>query len=299
MRIGLSLNSAYPVDDPREGVRRMLERVSAASEAGVDALFVGDHHVTGIPYYQNAPILGRLLAEWDDRTAGALFLLPLWHPVLAAEQVGTLAAIAEGPFVLQCAIGGGPAQFAGMGVDMRRRVRDFESTLDIVLRLLAGEEVTADDPVPIQGALIGPRPSQPIEVWIGGDADKAIGRAARLGDAWYAGFHTEAEAEAKLAHYRARLETHDRTPSCYPVRRDIYVADGAADAERLRRWALETNYRDMDPDALVIGTPDEVAVAFRRLGALGFTDVVVRQLAPDQTDAVASMRRLAAVKDEL
>ena len=31
---------------------------------------------------------------------GALFLLPLWHPVLLAEQLGTLASIAQGPFVM-------------------------------------------------------------------------------------------------------------------------------------------------------------------------------------------------------
>ena len=28
-----------------------------------------------------------LLAEWDTRPAGALFLLPLWHPVLLAEEL--------------------------------------------------------------------------------------------------------------------------------------------------------------------------------------------------------------------
>ena len=64
---------------------------------GLDSLFVGDHHNVPVPYYQNVAILGRLLAEWDTRPAGALFLLPLWHPVLLAEQIGTLASIAARP----------------------------------------------------------------------------------------------------------------------------------------------------------------------------------------------------------
>ena len=72
-----------------------------------------------VPYYQNVPMLGRLLAEWDDRPAGALFLLPLWHPVLLAEQIGTLASIAAGPFVMQCALGGGAEQFDALGVSIR------------------------------------------------------------------------------------------------------------------------------------------------------------------------------------
>ena len=76
----------------------MIERAAAAHRAGLDSLFVGDQHVSPTPYYQNTPMLGRLLAEWGDEPAGCLFLLPLWHPVLVAEQIGTLAAIAQGPF---------------------------------------------------------------------------------------------------------------------------------------------------------------------------------------------------------
>ena len=43
MRIGISVQSAYRVDDPAQGVRHMLERAEAASQADLDSLFVGDH----------------------------------------------------------------------------------------------------------------------------------------------------------------------------------------------------------------------------------------------------------------
>lgn len=110
MRIGISVNSSHPGVDARTGARWMIERVKAASDAGLDSLFVGDHHNTGANYYQNTPMLGRLLAEWQGPTAGALFLLPLWHPVLLAEQVATLASIHSGRFVLQCGMGQGRKQ---------------------------------------------------------------------------------------------------------------------------------------------------------------------------------------------
>jgi alkanesulfonate monooxygenase SsuD/methylene tetrahydromethanopterin reductase-like flavin-dependent oxidoreductase (luciferase family) len=99
----------------------MIERARAAREAELDSLFVGDHHATPIPYYQNTPMLGRLLAEWGDAPAGCLFLLPLWNPVLVAEQVGTLAAIAQGRFIFQCGLGDGERQFAAMGADIKFR----------------------------------------------------------------------------------------------------------------------------------------------------------------------------------
>src|SRR6266496_2363752 len=157
MRVGVSLRSAYAAE-ARTGARWMLERARAANKAGLDSLFVGDHHATGPGiYYQNVPVLGRLLAEWGDKPAGALFLLPLWHPVLLAEQVGTLASIASGPFVLQTAIGGGAEQFGAMGVPLPGRAERFERGLDTVRRLLAGEEV--------DGTRIAPVTPEPLEVW--------------------------------------------------------------------------------------------------------------------------------------
>ena len=83
----------------------MIERAAAAHRAGLDSLFVGDQHVSPTPYHQNTPMLGRLQAEWGEAPAGCLFLLPLWHPVLVAEQIGTLAAFARGPFIMQCGLG--------------------------------------------------------------------------------------------------------------------------------------------------------------------------------------------------
>src|SRR5205809_657634 len=94
-------------------------RAAAARHAGLDSLFIGDQHVSPTPYYQNTPMLGRLLAEWGEAPAGCLFLLPLWHPVLLAEQIGTLAAIAPGRFIMQCGLGWGEARFAAMSANIR------------------------------------------------------------------------------------------------------------------------------------------------------------------------------------
>ena len=77
MRIGISICSNYPIEDPRLGARYMVERASTARQADLDSLFVGDHHVTPTNYYQNTAILGRMLAEWGNKPAGALYLLPL------------------------------------------------------------------------------------------------------------------------------------------------------------------------------------------------------------------------------
>src|SRR3990170_7931737 len=140
----------------------MIERASAARRSRLDSLFVGDHHATANPYYQNVPILGRLLAEWGDAPAGCLFLLPLWNPVLVAEQVGTLAAIARGRFIFQCGLGDDEAQFAAMGATIRHRPSAFEEAFSIVKRLLAGETVSGSGRFTLRNARVALRPAEPV-----------------------------------------------------------------------------------------------------------------------------------------
>src|SRR5437879_13447811 len=129
-------------------------------------------------------MLGRRLAEWGGAPAGCLFLLPLWRSVLVAEQIGTLASIAQGPFIMQCGLGYGEAQFAAMGANIKTRPSAFEEALDIVRRLLAGERVSSSRRFRATKASPALRPAEPVQVWVGASAAPAIGRAARMADGW-------------------------------------------------------------------------------------------------------------------
>lgn len=297
MRVGVSLRSGYAVRDPREGARWMVERAAAARQAGLDALFVGDHHGVPAAYYQNSPVLGRLLAEWSDRPAGALYLLPLWHPVVVAEQVGTLSSLTRGRFILQCAVGDGAQQFAAMGVPMRQRPSRFEASLDVIRRLCAGEEVATERPYRAR-ARIGLVPPEPLEVWIGGHAPKAIDRAARLGDGWLAGPNaTFPQAGGLIEEYLERCAAHGRSPTAVAIRRDVHVGADDADADAVAGPVLERGYRGFDTAACVVGGPERVAEQFRELEEMGYTDVVVRHLADRQHDVLASFERLSRVRE--
>ncbi len=301
MKIGTSLRSAYPPMDVRLGAQRMVERARAAADAGLDSLFVGDHHNVPVPYFQNVAILGRLLAEWDERPAGALFLLPLWHPVLLAEQIGTLASVARGPFVVQCAVGGGEEQFRVFDTTLRERARRFEAALDILRALCRGESVTVKDgPWKIDRAQIAPVPPDPLEVWIGAVAPAAVDRAARLGDAFLIGPEaTPPEVTTLVQLYRDACARHGREPTRIAVRRDVHVAATDAEAAAVAGPIVERGYRGFDPSAVVFGGPDRVADAFAALGAQGCTDVIVRHLADDQAAVLRSFEQLARVHDRL
>lgn len=300
MHIGVSERSGYGTADTREGSRWMVERVRAARDAGLESLFLGEHHGTGGTYYQNAPMLGRLLAEWGHEPVGALFLLALWHPVTLAEQVGTLASLTPGRFILQCALGGGDDQFGAMGVPLRGRVARFESTLDVLRRLLAGQEVTTNEPLALKAARSGPLPPEPVDVWIGASAPPAIDRAARLGDGWIAAPSlTPAQAAQQIEAYRASCVAHGRPVGVTAIRRDVHVGADSADAWRLADPIVTAGYRGLPPESLVIGGVAQVSQAFADLGNLGFSHVLVRHLADDQSEVLASYERLGAVRSDL
>jgi len=300
MRVGISLNSTYAVRDPREGARRMIERARAANTAGLDSLFVGDHHATPIPYYQNTAILGRCLAEWDDRPAGALYLLPLWHPVLLAEQVGTLASIARGPFILQCAIGPDDNQFPALGVDARKRPSRFEQSLAILRQLWSGEVVSSDGAWSFSEARVSPVPPEPVQVWIGAMADPAIERAARLGDGWLASPGLPpALAAAQLRRYREFCDSLDVAQGTAAIRRDVYVGADADEAARIGGSVIDAGYRSFPAGAALAGSIGAISEAFVELAEMGYSDVIVRNLVADQDHAIASIERLAEVRSRV
>jgi alkanesulfonate monooxygenase SsuD/methylene tetrahydromethanopterin reductase-like flavin-dependent oxidoreductase (luciferase family) len=301
MQVGVSLRSSFPPMEARLGARWMVERARAAAAAGLDSLFVGDHHNVPVPYYQNVPILGRLLAEWDERTAGALFLLPLWHPVLVAEQIGTLASIARGPFVMQCAVGAGEEQFRVFGTSLQERARRFETALDIIQALCRGETVTVTGgPWEVDRAKIAPVPPEPLQVWIGAASDRAVDRAARLADAFLIGPEaTPAQVEQLVRAYRDACGRHGREPVRIAVRRDVHVAATDELAAEVADPVMARGYRGFDPSAVVVGGPARVADAFAALGEAGCTDVIVRHLADDHDAVLASFEGLATVHELL
>ncbi|MDH3302948.1 MAG: LLM class flavin-dependent oxidoreductase [Acidimicrobiia bacterium] len=309
MRLGISINSTHPDVAPEVAVANVLERARTAAAAGLDHLTLGDLHAAGpnSNYVQNVPMIGRILAEWpSDRSIGLLFVLPLWHPVLAAEQVGTLAALLGpgAPFIVQTGVGGRPNEFAAMGAELTTRGRRTDEAIRVMKALLAGERVHSET-FTISGAAIAPRPPIPVEWWIGsGLGDRPLQRAAREGDAWYVGpGATPADLAAAMPRY-CEMCTRFGTLPRIAVRRDILVTDDDAIGLARGRELIAAGYRGLTEEQLIFGGVDRVAEAIAVLADIGAAhdsdiDVVVRTMAVDQPTAVRSIELLADVRTRL
>jgi alkanesulfonate monooxygenase SsuD/methylene tetrahydromethanopterin reductase-like flavin-dependent oxidoreductase (luciferase family) len=306
MRVGISIGSAFSTDGPagpREGPSAVLAQAQAAARAGLDTLTLGDHHATGpFGYVQNVPMLGRITAEWPDRPFGCLFLVPLWHPVLMAEQIGTLAAMSSAPFIVQAALGEGEQQFRAMGVDLGERVVRLEEGIGVAQALLRGEVVDSSV-FGIEGVRIAPLPTQGTEWWIGGGAAKAIDRAARLGNCWYGNADLTPRTAARcLTTYREACARHGRDPVRVPIRKDVFVAEDRKEAEKVGDSLMDAGYRGFDRGAVAYGDPDSVAEQLSVFGEIGFTDIVIRTMAPlpgGVAEAVRSVELASEVRSRL
>lgn len=298
MRLGLSVTSGHPGTDGPAAVRTVVERAGAAARAGLDHLSLGDHHATGPgrPYVQNVPMLGRIAADWPaDRQIGLLLLLPLWHPVLAAEQIGTLAGMTDARFVVQTGIGDGDRQFAAMGASLRTRGTVSDAAIDAIKRLLDGDVVDVPS-LGISGACVSPVPARPVEWWIGaGPAPAAIERAAREGDAWYASPGIDGEDLRRTAEaYRHACGRHDRAPRI-ALRRDVLVGDDHDATVALARQVIDGGYRGLD-EQVVAGGVEHVAERLSGYSDIGVTDIVARTISVEQATAVRSIELLGDVR---
>jgi alkanesulfonate monooxygenase SsuD/methylene tetrahydromethanopterin reductase-like flavin-dependent oxidoreductase (luciferase family) len=281
---------------PAEQARNVMEVAAAAHTAGLDALLTGDSHAANPAYaatFSPLPTVARLMSVTGTMPIGVVLLAPFYHPLLLAEQIGTLAAFAEAPLIVTFALGGRPPQFQAFGMEERSRVGRLEEMVMVVRALLSGERVTHRGRYyTVAGATISPLPRVPVEIWVGGTVPAAAERAGRLGDAWLTGQNAVNEdLRRQLELYREAAARAGRPPR--PVlRRDIYV--GASDEEARARVGagLAEGNSGTGLDQLLVGSADTVVGALREYRDMGFDYVMVRHIVGDHPLMLRSFERI-------
>lgn len=298
MQVGISVSSTSS-GAAGEGAAAMVERAAAAHRVGLASLSVGDNHVAkSVNYYQNTPMLGRLLAEWTDRPAGCLFLLPLWSPMIVAEHIATLAAIHDGPFIVQTGVGQSYDQYGGLRSAPAGRGAVADEAIGVIKALLAGDSVSSEL-FGLDGVSMRLRPEVELDWWIGAGAAAGVDRAARSGDAWYAGpWPTAAELVEPVDHYRDACAALDRIPRVM-VRRDVLLLADAAAAETHAETLIAGGYRGLDRSRVVVGDPDSVVEQLAPLADLGVEQIVMRCMHVPQPVALETIEMMGDVNRRL
>ena len=281
---------------PDEQARNLMEVAAAARAAGLDGFLTGDSHAASPGYaatFSPLPTLARLMSVTGSMPIGMVLLAPFYHPLLLAEQIGTLAAFAQGPLIVTFVLGGRPQQFQAVGMEERSRVGRLEEVVTVTRALLSGEKVTHRGRYhTLEGATISPLPRMPVEIWLGGTVPASAERAGRLGDAWLTGQNASQEdLLQQLELYRKAAARAGRPPR--PVlRRDIYVGDSDEEARAVVGAILAEGYRGTGLDQLLVGSADTVVRELCRYREMGFDHVMVRHIVGDHQLMLRSFERI-------
>lgn len=282
--------------DTGEQARNVLEVAAAARAAGLDGLLYGDNHAVPAEFansFAPIPTLARLMAVTGEMPVGLVLLAPFYHPIVLAEQIGTIAAFATAPLIVTLANGGRAQAFEAFGIPMSSRAARLEELVAIVRALLAGERVTFKGRYfDIDGVSVSPLPRVPVSIWIAGTVPAAAARAGRIGDGWLTGQNaTRSELAQQIDVYHEAAARAGRR--ALPVlRRDIYVGESDADAEATVGRVLAEGYRGTGIEQLLVGGAKSVAEQLRSYRALGFEYVMVRHIVGEHDAMLRSFARI-------
>ncbi len=198
MEIGLS---------PLQGQTNFEETLAEcerAEAAGFDSVWLGEHHNN--PILHPAPLIG--LAAVATRTrrirlGTGVLLMPLYHPLMVAEEGAMVDMISGGRLILGIGAGYAPEEFAAFGFSLKERASRLEEGALLLRRLWTEENFThRGKHYQLKNATVAPRPVQQPRppIWFGAWAEPAIRRAARLGDAWLIGPSANLDEIAPSAH---------------------------------------------------------------------------------------------------
>jgi probable F420-dependent oxidoreductase len=163
--------------------------------------------------------------------------LPIRQPVLVAKTAFSVAVLTRDRLGLGVGLSPWPEDFALTGTDWATRGPRTDEMIEI-LRGLAGGGFFAfrGRHYDVPSIRLNPVPSRPIPILVGGHAEPALRRAARLGDGWMHAGGDRGALVAAIARLRElrREYGREREPfEIHAIALDAYSVDGVRRLEDL------------------------------------------------------------------
>ena len=279
-----------------EQARRAVE---AVARMGYDSVFTGDHIAfTG-------PIVDPLteIAFWGAIEPKLIFgtsvyLLPLRHPTVVAKLVATIdRLLGAGRFIFGVGVGGEfPPEYEACGVPIKQRGGRSNEAIEIIRRLWTEPRVAHRGKYFSFGEIsMLPKPLTPggPPIWIGGRAEAALKRAARLGDGWIPYVITPKRFAdgldfigAEAARAGRKIERFDTAAFLFCTIGSSFEAALDVAAEHLsRRYAMD--FREPARRYAALGTPAEVAAKIAEFRKAGTREFLIDMICPyEERDAM-------------
>ncbi len=267
MQLGLT---PWSISDSNDA-QALCDQAMYAEELGYSYFVLPEHHFVpsrAIP--DPLMLLAAVAANTTSiRLATTSYLLPIRHPVQAAEQVAVLDQLCNGRLTLGVGRGTLPAMFETFGVDPRTKRKRFEYCLERMRKAWTGESVV-EGSTELQ-ASISPLPRQVPHppIWVAAFGPMALKQAGRLGLPYLA---SPRETMSQLAHnYRIHRAANEEATVAMaaetPIMRSVFVSEDPETVRRVRdriEQSLQRPPQSQDDsergvdDWAIVGTPNQV-----------------------------------------
>ncbi|GGC78070.1 LLM class flavin-dependent oxidoreductase [Chelatococcus reniformis] len=298
LKHGVFLAPYHPIEEgPTTWMRRDLELCQILDDLGFDEVWVGEHHSGGYEMISSPELFIAAAAEMTKRIhfGTGVITLPYHNPLMTANRIAQLDHQTRG----RVSFGVGPGLLMMdalmMGLDPNKTRDMMLEALEVILRLLRGEEVSAKgswyELVKARAHLLPY--SQPLpEFAVASAGTPSGGRAAgKLGlsmlcvAASQIGAFDVLDTNWKIACETAEQHGHAMDPSKLRLVAPVHIAETRAKAREnvrhgLERWAkyyemvapnpFPSDGRDIadvliDSGRAVIGSPDDAIAMIERL----------------------------------
>jgi limonene 1,2-monooxygenase len=145
LRNGIFRAPFHPVDeDPTLCIQRDLELIDHLDRLGYDEAWIGEHHSAGFEIIASPELFIAAAAERTKRIklGSGVISLPYHNPLMAANRVIQLDHQTKGRFMFGVGPGLLPSDAFSMGIDPSTQRDRMVESIEIILRLFAGERVT-------------------------------------------------------------------------------------------------------------------------------------------------------------
>lgn len=285
MQIGVTFPQTEIGADPTA----IRDYVQAVEGSGYSHLVAFDHVLGADPtnrpgwtrytsahmFHEPFVLFGYLAALTRLELVTAVIVLPQRQTALVAKQAAEVDVLSSGKLRLGVGVGWNYVEYEALGTDFSNRGRRVEEQIE-VMRLLWSREVVAYQGQfhTISEAGLNPLPARrSIPVWLGGTAEVALRRVARVADGWFPQGLPDDQNRAALERLHSYLQEAGRDPASVGIEARMTVGNNDLD-----EWVRQTEgWRALGATHISINTMgagfkslDEHIDAIRRYkGAVG------------------------------
>ncbi|MFI4933150.1 MAG: LLM class flavin-dependent oxidoreductase [Caulobacterales bacterium] len=145
LRFGAFIAPFHPIDEnPTLAMHRDLELVQWMDQLGYDEAWIGEHHSAAYEIIASPEVFIAAAAERTKniRLGTGVSSLPYHHPFMLADRINQLDHMTRGRVMFGVGPGALSSDAYLMGIPIAKQRDMMDEALDVIIRLLRGEEVT-------------------------------------------------------------------------------------------------------------------------------------------------------------